>query len=537
MIKNTLLLALILLTYTVSAVNYFIAPTGNDANTGTIDSPFASLRKAQSLVVPGDTVFMRGGTYVVPQDQIMTYQDIWGYVFDMQKSGTATKRICYHGYQDERPVFDLSQVKPANKRVIVFYIKGSNLHFKNFEVIGTQVTIVGHTQSEAFRLDGGSANIFENIAVHDGMAIGFYIVRGINNLILNCDAYNNYDYLSDGGKGGNVDGFGGHAKAASYGNIFRGCRAWYNSDDGFDLINCHEAVTIENCWSFFNGYRPGTFTAAGDGSGFKSGGYGMSATPSVPAVIPRHTVRFCLAYYNRSQGFYANHHLGGINWHNNTAYQNPSNYNMLNRKSAAEAVDVPGYGHTLYNNVSLLPRTTNSHIINVNTAACEIATNSFLPSNTGVNTADFISTDAKQLTLPRKADGSLPDISFLKPKPGGKLINRGTKIGYSFSGSAPDLGCFEYEEPTAVSTAEVVDFNVRTYNSTLIVDAVYPDNASATTLEVFTIRGERSAYRFTGSTLEITLPEGVYILRQQGITKKIRIVGETFNSKQVDSHA
>ncbi len=46
--------------------------------------------------------------------------------------------------------------------------------------------------------------------MHDGMAIGFYIVTGKNNLVLNCDAYNNYDPVSDGGKGGNVDGFGGH---------------------------------------------------------------------------------------------------------------------------------------------------------------------------------------------------------------------------------------------------------------------------------------------------------------------------------------
>ena len=41
------------------------------------------------------------------------------------------------------------------------------------------------------------------------MAIGFYLLGGSNNHILNCDAYNNYDSVSEGGKGGNVDGFGG----------------------------------------------------------------------------------------------------------------------------------------------------------------------------------------------------------------------------------------------------------------------------------------------------------------------------------------
>jgi len=36
-----------------------------------------------------------------------------------------------------------------------------------------------------------------------------------------------------------VDGFGCHVgKTTETGNVFRNCRAWRNSDDGFDLINC-----------------------------------------------------------------------------------------------------------------------------------------------------------------------------------------------------------------------------------------------------------------------------------------------------------
>ena len=126
------------------------------------------------------------------------------------------------------------------------------------------------------------------------MAIGFYIVTGKDNLVLNCDAYNNYDPVSDSGSGGNVDGFGGHLTSESYtGNVFRGCRAWYNSDDGFDLINCKAAFTIDNCWSFLNGYTK-EGDKAGDGTGFKSGGYGMSDNPKVPKEIPMHTVQYCL---------------------------------------------------------------------------------------------------------------------------------------------------------------------------------------------------------------------------------------------------
>lgn len=502
----------------LSAKNYFISTSGNDSNSGTISSPFATLAKAQSLVAAGDTVFIRGGTYKITEDQIMTHYSIWSYVFDMQKSGAEDKRICYWGYKDERPVFDLSEVRPVDKRVIVFYVKGSYLHFKNFEVVGTQVTITDHTQSECFRNDGGNYNIYEHLTMRDGKAIGFYLVRGSHNLVLNCDAYNNYDDISDGGSGGNVDGFGGHADAASTGNIFRGCRAWWNSDDGFDLINCQAAYTIENCWAFYNGYKPNSFTSAGNGSGFKSGGYGMSDNPKAPDITPMHVVQFCLAYYNKSQGFYANHHLGGIAWYNNTGYRNPSNFNMLNRKSATEAVDVDGYGHIIKNNLSYGPRTSGNHIINVNQAKCEISNNSFLPIPMSiVAETDFVSIDANQLTKARKADGSLPDIEFMKPKKGSQLIDSGIDVGFTFSGSAPDIGCFEYNDgSTGINTMEETTIKLWAKDKTLFIVASNP-----TKVQISTLTGLSQLLSVPFGETVIPLNQGIYIITINGKSNKV----------------
>lgn len=430
---------LLCLPIVLTAKEYYVATNGNDTNIGTIDSPFGTLSHAQSVVVPGDIIYIRGGKYTIEESQIMGEREsIYSCVFLMDKSGTSNEqRICYFGYPGERPVFDLSRVKPAGKRVSVFYVSGSYLYFKNIEVIGTQVTIVGHTQSECFSNRGGNNNIYENLSMHDGMGIGFYLVKGADNLILNCDAYRNYDTVSDGGKGGNVDGFGGHPDSNGSGNVFRGCRAWWNSDDGFDLINSGQAVVIDQCWSFYNGYQPGsTSLGAGDGTGFKAGGYGMSNSPKVPDAIPMHEVKNCIAYYNKNKGFYANHHLGGILWANNSGYMNPSNYCMLNRKSTTEAIDVPGYGHILKNNLSYEPRSTGKHIVDVDESLCKIANNSFLTSTVEVMEADFISLETSQLTAARKVDGSLPDITFLQPKEGNKLYT--AKIGYSFKAPVTD---------------------------------------------------------------------------------------------------
>src|SRR6185312_11329634 len=45
---------------------------------------------------------------------------------------------------------------------------------------------------------------------------------------------------------------------------------------------------------------------------------------------------------------------------------------------------------------------------------------------------------------PRQADGSLPDVDFLKLAAASRLIDKGTDVGLAYAGSAPDLGAYEY---------------------------------------------------------------------------------------------
>jgi len=85
----------------------------------------------------------------------------------------------------------------------------------------------------------GNNNIIEQCASHHnqdaGIVIGINSSRagtGLNNLILNCDSYMNYDPATNGG----MRWFGAKENTGGTGNIFRGCRAWENSDDGFDFM-------------------------------------------------------------------------------------------------------------------------------------------------------------------------------------------------------------------------------------------------------------------------------------------------------------
>ena len=419
------------------AATWFVATNGLDANSGTSNAPFATLMHAQSMAASGDSVFLRGGTYFLDNSDLTLTNSAWAIVNNVTKSG-----ISYLAYPGELPVFDFANVQPDGWRVTAFLVTASRCVFKGFDVVGVQVTIqTNHTQSECFRVASTSANFnrFEQLRMHDGMGIGWYLTDGASNLVLNCDAWNNRGL--DIGSLGNIDGFGCHPSHTSgKGNLISGCRAWFNSDDGYDCINAFALVTFSNCWSFYNGYFTNFASSTGDGNGIKAGGYGVSGSP-YPTPIPHHVVEFCLTVHNRASGFYANHHLDGQVWLNNTAYRNGTDFNMLcSSNNSSSAGDTPGFNQVMKNNVGYKGST---ELANLNQSYCDVSYNFFtLPVTVSSN--DFAALDESLLTLPRATNGSLPYIAFAQLVSSSDLVDAGTNVGYAFAGSAPDLGAFEY---------------------------------------------------------------------------------------------
>lgn len=419
---------------------YYVAPKGNDANSGTIELPFLTIQKAQAACIPGDTVYVRGGNYIMQSDQIAKTDNLYAYVVYLDKSGTDKARINYLAYPGEKPVFDFSNITPRGLRITAFFVKASYITIKGLDVKGVQVTLTSHTQSECFRNEG-SWNIYEGLTMHDGKANGFYLTKGGNNLVLNCDAYNNWDNVSENKRGGNTDGFGCHPNSAAYiGNVFKSCRAWFNSDDGFDCISALASITFENCQAFYNGYSS-SFVNLADGNGFKIGGFGIKSAERVPAVIPHHRILFCLAVGNKNAGFYANHHMGGNTWYNNTAYKNGVNFNMLNRSTDFTS-DVPGYAHVMKNNLGYKARS--KEINNINLSLSDASNNYFQLNNFSVTDADFVSLDEALLTQQRNTGFQLPIHNFMHLAKGSNSIDKGIALGFSYAGKRPDLGCFEY---------------------------------------------------------------------------------------------
>jgi hypothetical protein len=421
LLSRAVLTVILCCTLPAWAEEYYVAPDGNDADSGSEDEPFATVQQAQQAANPGDTVYFRGGVY-----EFSGNSDI-GVLFD--KSGSDGARINYWAYPGETPVFDFNHLTPQ-ARIRGFSVRANWLHFRGLELTGVQQILVDQNESWCIRVEDGSNNIFEQLNLHHNEGPGLFIVDGGNNLVLNVDSHHNYD--PDRG-GENADGFGCHTNDA--GNVFRGCRSWFNSDDGFDFINSPGVCTVEYSWAFRNGFVPDTNTAAGNGAGIKAGGF---TTSTLPATIPRHVVRFNVSFGNRAQGFYANHHEGGIDWISNTAFNNPRNFDLLADEGRAE--------HYLRNN---LAAGTGDALARATANEIDDSFNSW-SLGVGVSNADFVSTSDSGMDGPRQADGSLPDVGFLHLAQGSDLIDAGTDVGLPFAGAAPDLGAFELGlEPVA----------------------------------------------------------------------------------------
>ncbi|NDC55050.1 MAG: pectate lyase, partial [Planctomycetia bacterium] len=281
-IRVSLLLACI--AAAAPGAEYYVAPDGDDAAAGGLATPFATLARAQQGVAPGDTVFIRGGTYRHGPAGIAATKDLWAYVQLLDTSGVEGRPITYAAFRDERPVFDFRDVAPP-LRINAFQVTGSWLRLVGIEITGVRGVLTGHAQSACIE-NTGSHNRFERIAMHDNEAIGFYGVRGRDVEVVDCDAWNNHDQVAEDGRGGNSDGFGCHPPRGGTGWVFRRCRAWLNADDGFDCIAAYEPVVFEECWAFHNGYDAARRPLA-DGNGFKAGGYGSLPAARLPAEIPR----------------------------------------------------------------------------------------------------------------------------------------------------------------------------------------------------------------------------------------------------------
>ena len=392
----------------------YVSPTGAAGNPGTLASP-TTVANAITTVSPGQTIYMRGGTYSIASTILIARAN----------SGTAGNLKRIEAYNGEIPILDFSaQTESASNRGIV--LDGLYWYFKGITI---------RNAGDNGMLLSGNNNTIDNCIFEKNKDTGLQLSRYTtsytsisqwpsNNLILNCEAFDNKDAGSE-----NADGFAAKLTCGQ-GNIFRGCISHNNIDDGWDLYTKTDTgpigiILFENCVAYNNGTLTTSGTSgSGDKNGFKLGGEGIGVN---------HILRRCVAFGNGKHGFTDNNNLGSIEMSNNTSYNNAeSNFNFRT-----------GGTHQFRNNLSYNSGSSdkktgtdvgNSNVWWINS----VSTNG---GTLVVSSADFVTLTP---TVTKNTDGSPNLGNFLALSTSSDLINAGvTATGITFNGTAPDIGARE----------------------------------------------------------------------------------------------
>ncbi len=419
------------------------AADGSASASGAANQP-TTLAAAILVSAPGDTIQLKGGVYALNAQVTL----------ERTAGGTAGKMKCLFAAAGEKPVLDFSTepyAAASNPRGL--QIDGSYWHVRGLEVKGSADNGI---------YVAGSHNIVEGCVTHKNRDTGLQIGRWkadapntewpSDNLILNCESYDNYD--APPGSGENADGFACKLTAGS-GNVFLGCVSHNNIDDGWDLFTKPETgpigtVVLDQCISYSNGtLTDGTTNANGDRNGFKLGG---------DKIAVAHVVTRCVAFSNGKNGFTWNSNPGAIRVSNNLAFDNvEGNFNFGTNSVATEAV--------FTNNISFWTQPANAQsdkhigtdVANSNCWWDKSKTPSSVNGKGLVATASDFAASLAAIKITRRADGNLIFDPF-RLAAGSKLANAGAVPAGAlpfdaakYYQGAPDMGAVETGAPTGLT--------------------------------------------------------------------------------------
>ncbi len=307
----------------------YVTPDATSAGAGTAEDP-VDVATAVKFVGPGQTILLGGGTYKF-NSSLTISRGI---------SGTAEEpiRMIMDPEAEERPVFDFGKNYKTGMT-----LAGDYWLLQNFDITNSGDGTDGLKIS-------GNHNVIDSVNAYKNGNTGIQISRlsGTDtnlaewpsyNTVKNCTSYLNADAGYE-----DADGFAAKLTVGP-GNVFDGCIAAYNADDGWDLFAKVETgpigvVTIKNSVAYYNGYvfdENGTKINAGNGNGFKLGGSNITGY---------HKLINSIAFGNKAKGIDSNS-CPDIQVENCISFNNES-YNVALYTNSAPNTDYSAKGVVSY---------------------------------------------------------------------------------------------------------------------------------------------------------------------------------------------
>jgi parallel beta-helix repeat protein len=373
---------------------YYIAPNGSDSNDGSIDHPWKTIMHAVKNSDPGDTVYMRGGDYIYGSRYEAWIRSDRGYGGSDGKYWTLSAYPGENVYlENVRFIIDANWVR----------IKGLHIQDSGFSVVAwaglhTNVEIIGNTFTGP-QPGYGAITFMANNGLVEGNRIeisggggsldhGIYLHLGKNNVVRN-------NYITG------TSGYGIHV---------------YDEDKYSGITPKYENVLIE-----------GNFVTNTNASGIiLSAGESSSLAVEMDGVVVRRNI-----VTNCSDGITVRYYgqIRNVEIYNNTVYDNRRDGISVSAKD----VDFV----TIKNNIL---SSNGDEQISISSSLTHLVVSHNLyhqPESIGSGAND----DSPVFGDPLFVNPSAEDFHIQANSP---AIDAGVDVGLPYSGSAPDLGAFEY---------------------------------------------------------------------------------------------
>lgn len=333
-------------------INYYVSLVGDNTNPGTKDKPWQTIQYAVDHVIPGDTIFLQGGTYqenvrisifgernrtitlTSLDDSLVIIDGGDGAALTGEAENWKIKNLQLTSKADRtlRVLANYWKIQ-KNKIIGAVYIWGNNNIFEENEVDGTQ-----HTGNENGVMDDGPSshnNLFKGNNIHD------FELRGIWSQWLTHDNVFELNHIS------NITAVTGMcidldaASNVTYRHIVRGNIVHDCAQTGIELENSYESLVENNI--IYNTGLEGIqiISYKGCTAGGENNEYG-DANGECRGDNLNTVVQQNLIINGGRVGGIVSYQAAGVKMYNNTVHGSSAGFYILGDASYANNWDVQG---------------------------------------------------------------------------------------------------------------------------------------------------------------------------------------------------